>query len=54
MGDLYVAVSAGSADSETGREMAPDGPDIQTLIPLKLAQVFGKPVEHIFTLDETD
>ncbi len=25
-----------------------------TILALKLAQVFGKSVEHIFTLDETD
>ncbi|GAB4028496.1 helix-turn-helix transcriptional regulator [Spirosoma gilvum] len=25
-----------------------------TILALKLAQVFGKPVEHIFTLEETD
>lgn len=25
-----------------------------TILALKLAQVFGKPVEYIFTLDETD
>ncbi|QHV96006.1 helix-turn-helix transcriptional regulator [Spirosoma endbachense] len=44
-----IGVSRQTINSiETGRYVP------STILALKLAQVFGKPVEHIFMLDETD
>ncbi|MCX6218148.1 helix-turn-helix transcriptional regulator [Spirosoma sp.] len=44
-----IGVSRQTINSiETGRYVP------STILALKLAQVFGKAVEHIFTLEETD
>ncbi|ADB36377.1 helix-turn-helix transcriptional regulator [Spirosoma linguale] len=44
-----ISVSRQTINSiETGRYVP------STILALKLAQVFGKAVEHIFTLEETD
>lgn len=44
-----IGVSRQTINSiETGRYVP------STILSLKLAQVFGKSVEHIFTLEETD